>query len=195
MRSTTKKRIYLIIVLIYNLDGGIKWDINTYEYITNDKWCFFLHWKKHFQIISNGNFLYFYFCKGWDACRFFYITKGTLIFAFAWHLGSAWAWHSISVYIRFAKRKKTEMSARETPVIWQARHPYLTVVTKIPDDPPRCFLHSWKIQVKDKKKKKKKSALQRGTTTREKPSSSPTFYAEFSSQSETNTTVTSRSRS
>lgn len=66
-----KKRIYLIIVLIYNLDGGNKWDINTYEYITNDKWCFFLHWKKHFQIISNGNFLYFYFCKGWDACRFF----------------------------------------------------------------------------------------------------------------------------
>lgn len=36
-----KKRIYLIIVLIYNLDGGNKWDINTYEYITNDKWCFF----------------------------------------------------------------------------------------------------------------------------------------------------------
>lgn len=36
-----KKRIYLIIVLIYNLDGGDKWDINTYEYITNDKWCFF----------------------------------------------------------------------------------------------------------------------------------------------------------
>lgn len=24
----------------------------------------FLHWKKNFQIISNGNFLYFYFCKG-----------------------------------------------------------------------------------------------------------------------------------
>lgn len=36
-----KKRIYLIIVLIYYLDGGNKWDINTYEYITNDKWCFF----------------------------------------------------------------------------------------------------------------------------------------------------------
>lgn len=36
-----KKRIYLIRVLIYNLDGGNKWDINTYEYITNEKWCFF----------------------------------------------------------------------------------------------------------------------------------------------------------
>lgn len=35
-----KRRIYLIIVLIYNLDGSNKWDINTYEYITNDK-CFF----------------------------------------------------------------------------------------------------------------------------------------------------------
>lgn len=70
----------------------------------------FLHWKKQFQIISNGNFLYFYFCKGWHACRsfynffqfFFYITKGTLIFTFAWHLVSAWAWLSISVYISFA---------------------------------------------------------------------------------------------
>lgn len=38
---STKNRIYLIIVLIYNLDGGNKWYINTYEYITNDKWCFF----------------------------------------------------------------------------------------------------------------------------------------------------------
>lgn len=24
----------------------------------------FLHWKKNFQMISNGNFLCFYFCKG-----------------------------------------------------------------------------------------------------------------------------------
>lgn len=23
----------------------------------------FLHWRKHFQKIFNGNFLYFYFCK------------------------------------------------------------------------------------------------------------------------------------
>lgn len=37
VRSTKKKRIYLIIVLIYNLDGDNKSDINTYEYITNDK--------------------------------------------------------------------------------------------------------------------------------------------------------------
>lgn len=37
-----KKRIYLIIVLIYNLDGGNKWNINTYEYITNDKVFFTL---------------------------------------------------------------------------------------------------------------------------------------------------------
>lgn len=56
------------------------------------------------SIICNGNFLYLYFCKGWVACRFFYVTKGTLIFTFAWHLGSTWAWHSISVYISFAKR-------------------------------------------------------------------------------------------
>lgn len=91
-----KKRIYLIIVLIYNLDGGNKWDINTYEYITNDKGFFYIGGS--ILIIFNGNFLYFYFCKGWDACRFFYITKGTLIFAFAWHLGSAWAWQYLGVH-------------------------------------------------------------------------------------------------
>lgn len=65
-----KKRIYLIIVLIYNLDGDNKWDINTYEYITNYNRCFFTL-EEAFSDNFNGNFLYFYFCKGWDACRFF----------------------------------------------------------------------------------------------------------------------------
>lgn len=41
MWEVQQKRIYLIIVLIYNLDGDNKSDINTYEYITNDKLCFF----------------------------------------------------------------------------------------------------------------------------------------------------------
>lgn len=132
---STKKRIYLIIVLIYNLDGGNKWDINTYGYITNDKW-FFLHRRKHFLIIFNGNFLYFYFCKGWDACRFFYITKGTLIFAFAWHLGGAWAWHSISVYISFAK-DACNMKSDFWKTIEAKVHQYLTIATKIPSDLPR----------------------------------------------------------
>lgn len=98
---STSKRIYLNIVLIYNLDGEKKKsDINAYEYLLMTSGVF-LHWKKHSQIIFNGNFLYFYFCKGRDACRFFYITKWTLIFAL--HVGSAWAWHSILMYISFAK--------------------------------------------------------------------------------------------
>lgn len=33
----------------------------------------FLHSRQHF----NGNFLYFYFCKGWDACRFLHYQRNT----------------------------------------------------------------------------------------------------------------------
>lgn len=58
-----KKRIYLIIVLIYNLDGGNKWDINTYEYITNDKWCFFYIGRSIFRSFLTVIFYTFIFVK------------------------------------------------------------------------------------------------------------------------------------
>lgn len=56
------KRIYLIIVLIYNLDEVIN-EILIHMNILLMTSDVFLHWRKHSQIICNGNFLYFYFCK------------------------------------------------------------------------------------------------------------------------------------
>lgn len=81
--------------------------------------------RRIFRSFLTVIFLYFYFCKGWNACRFFYITKGTLIFAFAWHLERAWAWHSISVYISFAKGICNIKSDKCRKV-----HQYLTILTK-----------------------------------------------------------------
>lgn len=64
-----KKRIYLIIVLIYNLDGGNKWDINTYEYITNDKVFFTL--EEAFSSFLTVIFYTFIFVKAETHVDFF----------------------------------------------------------------------------------------------------------------------------
>lgn len=47
----------------FNIDWSHKLDIRNMNILLI---TLFLHSRQHF----NGNFLYFYFCKGWDACRF-----------------------------------------------------------------------------------------------------------------------------
>lgn len=81
-----------MIVLIYSLDGNqilIRMNILL---MTSDV---FLHiGRSILRSFLTVIFYTFIFVKNKmhvDFFLFFYITKGTLIFALAWHVGSAWA--------------------------------------------------------------------------------------------------------
>lgn len=95
----------------------------------------FLHWKKHFQIISNGNFLYFYFCKGWDACRFFLHNQRNtnICICMAFREQRLGLTQYLSVH-KLCKKKKKKDACNTKSWLWKTSeakvHQYLTVLTR-----------------------------------------------------------------
>lgn len=153
----------------------------------------FLHWKKHFQIISNGNFLYFYFCKGWDACRFFLHnqrnTNICICMAFRERLG-------LTQYLGVHKLCKKTPVTRNLTFERRARQSASILdrfLTKIPNDLPASLFSAFIVNP-SKEKKNLRWKVARG---KRKNLHRPTFQhaTEFSSQNETDTTVTSQGRS
>lgn len=61
---------------------------------------------------------------------------------FAWNLDSTWAWHSISVYISFAKKNACNIKFDfERQVRQSASILDHFILIKIPNDLPHCFPH------------------------------------------------------